>query len=586
MAVYLPNAEPSADNPVKSGPDPSAKIEVNVENPTIEAEVIVAAEQKTESIDYAKYWAEGPEVEEESVEERQGFRRRSEERHGNHQLLTETLLISGENANSDTVLLRKNIEAILIDIPHLRNRGEVEVLSLSSGNGKIPMDGAVLVWEYESVKYFYGFLVEGSGSQKKEWFTHVGELYDQAAIEEIKRLIGGTSNEVGYATLTPEEINESDSANVLRTAVTLALNSLWNQIHTPPLLTPEVIGHKILVNPKEFPESHSTNAIGRPIRTDVQLDMKVQDRNSSHKLGSPKFWVDLAVDDGFIQPTVRISDLGDMASYSLENVLLSVAGVALCNQDENWRSAFIGRKYNKLNDLAGLGYFIDDKKAETKAMSYGDDYEELLDVTCFPQGMIAIDVPEASPLTWLLRHLVREPSIESGFESGFEAHDLILEAANNLTGGQFSYLLGGEEFPFLYEGYRSLSGHYVAKNGDKRSLDDVDAIALVNSSKDLESAVTWGHTADAFIAPEEERLIHRERLIKAVLPGAVITGVNRVVYFNPVFIDLLLEALQYEGVRFIHDEGQRPSGRHSRFTPSHFRGFERRSAGQPNRLFS
>ena len=570
MAVYLP----SADKPVP----------VEIETTVVEAEVIVPAEEnQPETIDYKKYWEEDFNEEQEEVIEHNRFQRQ-ERREGNRDLLMSSLLISGDSANTEVVTLRKKIEAILEDTQEMRNLEPI-VLSFSPGNGKLPMGGAVLVWEHEGVKNFYSFLIEGSQSQKKEWFTQVGEYFDGAAIEEVKRLIGGESKEIGYCSLTIEEITEQESASILRTAVVYALNSLWSRIEKPVRLNPDMMGHAVVVAPKEFPDGHSYNAIGRPVRTDFQLDMKVKDRNATHRVASPKFWVDLGIDDGFLQPVVRLSDLGDLASYSLENILLAVAGVAICNLDEDWVSAFRIRKYNKMNDLAGLGYFIDDKKAECKSMAYGDEYDELLDITCHHQAYLAIDVPEASPLTWLTRHFARAARVDAGSEEAFDSHDLIREAANHLTGGHFDSVLAGDNIPFVFEGYRSLTGFYVDKSGENRSLDDVDIISLANSSKEDTSSIEWGQTADRWVASEEERLIYREKLIKSLLPGAKLTGMTRVVYFNPDFIEVLLIALRREGVSFIHDEGQRPAGRHARFNPSFIRGLERMSAGKVNRIF-
>ena len=577
MAVYLPSAEKPAEEKPET---PEVVVPVEVE------------EEETEAVDYTQYWqdlqkgAEGPEEDRQEEPYRLHRRYLEEDRFPERrELLANALLISGDAANSEVVTLRKKIKAILADVQELRNKGEVEVLMLSSGSGKMPLGGAALVWEQEGNKSFYTILIEGSQNQRKEWFTQAGESFDEAALAEVKRMIGDDPKEVGYCSLTSEEINDSDSSNILRTAVTCALNSLWCHVEEPQGLSPEAIGRTVLVNPKEVPDGNSFNELNRPVRTDYILEMRVQDRHLNHRLCHSKYWLDLAVDDGFLQPFVRISEIGGLASYSLETLLLAVAGTALCTDGEGWLAALQTRKYNKMNELAGLGYFIDEKRADTKGMAYGDEYQELLEKTCVSQAYIALDIPEASPLTWLTRHFVRESGVERGLEPAFESRDKIMEAANNLTGGHFEQVLRGHEFPFTFEGYRSISGYYVDKSGGQRSLDDVDTVTLVNSSKDVDSAIEWNLTTDRWVAPEEERLICREKLIKAVLPGAIMVGVNRVVIFNPMFIDALLDALRFQGISFLHDDLQQPSGRFDRFHRSPVRGLERRSSTKVNRLF-
>lgn len=575
MAVYLP----SADKPAE-------------EKQEMTEVVVPVVEDKTEEVDYFQYFQEISQQDEAQAEGRGVEPNRLRRRHyeedytpDRKELLLNSLLISGDTANSEVVTLRKKMEAILEDVQQLRNKGELEVLMLSSGSGKIPVDGVVLVWEKEGNKSFYTFLIEGTQSHKREWFTQAGESFDEAAIAGVKKMIGGDPKETGYCSLTPEEINDTETSNILRTAVVCALNTLWSQMEESEGLGPNALGRTIAVNPKEVPDGSAFNDIGRPVRTDYQLEMKVQDRHFSHKVCTANYWLDLAIEEDCLQPLVRISDIGGLASYSLENLLLAVASVALCTVDGGWLAALQIRKYNKMNDLAGLGYFLDDKKADTKDMAYGDDYQELLSQTCAPDAYITLDVPEASPLTWLTRHFVREAGVERGFDNAFDSRDRIMAAANNLTGGHFEKVLGGDEFPFTLEGYRSITGYYVDKNGVQRSLDDVDIISLANSSKEVGSSIEWSQTADRWIASEEERLIYREKLIKAVLPGAKLSGVNRVVIFNPEFIDVLLMSLQHQGLSFVHDESGQRSGRFGHFNRSPIRGLERRAESRANRLF-
>ena len=188
------------------------------------------------------------------------------------------------------------------------------------------------------------------------------------------------------------------------------------------------------------------------------------------------------------------------------------------------------------HDLGGLNYLTNLEGSDTgvgEKMDFSNAtpsvYNGTLAKMTSPGCSISMDVEVGGPSSWYM-----------GLFSNPSNKESLIRAANSLTGGKFSnnYRNG----PIVTGMTKVPKGYYVDNNGERRSIMDIDLIAVINAFKgDIAVINDWvisGTTIGYNKKPE---------IIKRMLPNAVINGwVNRVT-FNSDFIMALEAAVSASG---------------------------------------
>jgi hypothetical protein len=187
---------------------------------------------------------------------------------------------------------------------------------------------------------------------------------------------------------------------------------------------------------------------------------------------------------------------------------------------------------NTENNPSGVGAYVD-----TKTASFTLDTLATYCSTIIQNGLvISIDVPEAGPQSWYL-------SVFHAASMGSQqAIDVIMNAANSLTNGNFAkYFQPGSQI-FTGPSDPVHLGTYLDKNGAKRDLRDIDYLSVIHltGDKELNTIRSWGDTFVRTDFPSMLRLSERKRIIMGLTrDSAEITGFANRVTFTSAFLDAL-----------------------------------------------
>lgn len=320
------------------------------------------------------------------------------------------------------------------------------------------------------------------------------------------------------------------------------------------------------------------NAVGQPVRSDISIVLRASQQQGNSLSTQHEFSRDLTRVDGYIdlqwhepQQQVGMMVQQDTRRYvpryvltnidaltdtiSLEHMLLGLSTSTLLSSNFAWAGVYLNRYGvggRDLRDIGAIGYEINlssdpnatPDRIDTRSDTFSrNNMIQLLTMAFFPQVIYSLDVEETGELAWLHQTFIAAANGDAA------AYKLIVDAANNLTGGAFSTVWGGGQI--AQDDYNRIHlGHYTAPSGEVRDIRDLDYLGLLNliGDRDMQSVVDWSMSYDDTATPWEIRLERRAKILQAALPNCVITGYARRISFRAEFIDALLSACAKAGL--------------------------------------
>lgn len=259
-------------------------------------------------------------------------------------------------------------------------------------------------------------------------------------------------------------------------------------------------------------------------------------------------------------PQLVITDINSNYSYTIGSVLLAIITTMTARDDSNWYQSFIPRltsgKEIDLGDVGALnieanitrdpkGY---GERIDTKADSFKTkDLCNFLSAVVRPGLIISIDVPKAGAQTWFLSVFAAASSGNSS-----SAKSIILNAADQLTNGNFSKYFNQDMLMFDGNDNVIHNGFYKDNKGDIRDIRDIDYLAVCNlvGYRDPNLIREWSDTFLRTNIPLAIRLEAREKIIESLTgQSAVINGFSTRVTFTKDFLSALTKGIADVGIR-------------------------------------
>jgi hypothetical protein len=244
-----------------------------------------------------------------------------------------------------------------------------------------------------------------------------------------------------------------------------------------------------------------------------------------------------------------VTDIISYYGYTTAMTLLWLATSIAIRDDNNWVQAFRMTPNTEGVDLHDIGALNIDANLENNPSGFGqridtksDSFQlpqlgQLISSLYRPELLISLDVPECGEQTWYLS-IFKEASVNNR-----HALDLLLQAANSLTNGNFGRYFTADKPVFINPFNRVHLGYYTDKNGVKRDLRAIDYLAVSNyiGDKDPMRIRAWSDTFLRKDIPLEIRLADRKALIDGLTQGnANFTGFAQRVTFSKDFMDALV----------------------------------------------
>ncbi len=322
-----------------------------------------------------------------------------------------------------------------------------------------------------------------------------------------------------------------------------------------------------LVARLDYNPGQAETATGEPVRSDVRITLQgtLSGQNSQagfeqvRELSSVDGYIDLVYappqQQAFNQPPITqhyyprfVITRADteIDAVTMELQLLALSTTTLLSRNHAWAGVFRPRpvKGVDLRDIGAIGYEVNFTGDQNAKPEYIDTKSNDFDLNALYQfvsmaindGLIySMDVEEVGELSWIHQAFLAEAN------NNRDAHQMILDAANNLTMGHFGQIYQGGQI-CVDDNNRVHLGHYTDENGQRRDLRDIDYLALLNlaGKNDPNVVVEWGNTFDQTDVPMEIRLEKRAKILKAMLGSSlVIKGYARRITFNPAFLEAL-----------------------------------------------
>lgn len=335
-----------------------------------------------------------------------------------------------------------------------------------------------------------------------------------------------------------------------------------------------------------FDKTQVENAAGEPQRSDVKIDFTSQQnqQQNNRSLNSGDrvtkvaqlsgfvdvVWAPVQTQMGMAQYTMPqqnpmmnqkyvsrlvLTNVENNFSTTLPSYLLAIVTALSVRDDNNWYNVFksspsfgneslmhdvgaLNIEANMENNANGIGARIDTKK-DTFAIA---DLARLLAMTIRPGLVISMDVPDCGPQTWYTSVFAAASNGSRG------ATEAIYNAAMTLTNGAFSRHFQPAMPMFSDQGNRIHLGTYVSSSGVKRDIRDIDYLAVMNMTNDVEIIRKWSDTFNAVGIPLLDRLAQRKRIITGIATNAEITGFASRVTFTEGFLKALAAACAEAGL--------------------------------------
>lgn len=426
------------------------------------------------------------------------------------------------------------------------------------------------------------------GQSKIELPTVPGDVNNPAYWDKIRAVVREAYGEVevlyGGGSVIPLEMKSDDEARI-RTVLYYADTGVYNTLVNAFGIAVEPFNISMLTSSgikvatrRDFAPVPFETATGLPIRADFSVLTTASENTKSPlesgatelaRLGAYADILYMPPDQaglGQIQPTqhyyvhiiaTAIEPVTDRITLELQ--LFAIAQLALLSKNLTWANAFRNRESitgTDLRDIGAIGYDVPafagkgpgelGARIDTKSPNFTNDMFYTLVATAFrPNPIYSFDIEETGEMSWLNLVFVAAANGDDA------ANRAIIQAADNLTGGNFSKLFKGG--PLFWDNENVIHfGHYVDR--DTNTITDIrtiDYLAMLNIAGQneyravLEYAETFDNTTKEAVLRLEKRLRIQERLAG---PTLRITGKGRRVTVAPGTMDALVQSIVNAGL--------------------------------------
>lgn len=388
------------------------------------------------------------------------------------------------------------------------------------------------------------------------------------------------------ATVVPENFKADDEKSLYELALNAGLavsqelrvsDTSFHDVNLVEFVAPDSRLHIAV----KFTPSQIQDMVGSPMRSDVtvnftssrQKEAKFASVNSGNRdltLNEVSGFVDLVPTMapqmpggyGYGMPpmgatqryTARLvlTNLSSNFAYTPGGMLLAILTAMQVGENNNWTQAFrplatrpgeldmrdigaLNIEANIMNEAGEYGTPVDTKAEDFDLRALG----QLVGNLVRPGMMVSLDCPIAGPQTWYT-------SIFRGASNNIpEARAVMLNAANQLTNGNFEKIFPHNSPVFVDQGNRVHLGHWTDVKGIKRDIRDFDLLAVCNlqGRQNPRQIREWAKTFVDTTMTMEARLQKRKQMIMAMSgETAVFTGFAERVTFSGAFLDAFSKA--------------------------------------------
>ena len=420
----------------------------------------------------------------------------------------------------------------------------------------------------------------------------VDDVLLKAAQAKVRKAFPNSNVRFCDATVVPTEFNADDKYAVHQLALNAGLACTTDLEVTSKGfvdLNLATINQDSSLNVNiTFNRTQISDAVGSPMRSDIQVTFSSKRNNQGGRNGSVNtgdreakvfegsgftdmVWAPVAPQSTFNSwapqqtmatqkyvPRLVITNLSSQFSYTPAAVLLGIVSMQTVREESNWVQSFrptatpndqiditdigaLNIEANLTNDPTGFGIPIDTKANEFKLLDLG----KLMAAMVQPGMVVSLDCPEYGPQAWYTSVFISASRGSQG------AYDILYDAAESLTNGNF-----GKNFPrgsamFVDQDNRVHLGTYTARNGDKHDIRDFDHVAVCNltGERNPASIRDWSDTFLRTSYPLIQRLFARKKMISALSSEtAVFTGMATRVTFSRPFLDALTAGVRATGI--------------------------------------
>lgn len=336
-----------------------------------------------------------------------------------------------------------------------------------------------------------------------------------------------------------------------------------------------------------FNEQQKADYVGLPVRNDISITLSASSAQRTsvnpQQLNVQERTKQIAHVGGFIDPVWApeqqsqfvyapnmpqpkfaarfvITNMENVTLTTISSQLLALCTSLVLRENNNWFPYFSPRPLgaggrqvdirdvgalniegNMSNNASGFDQYVD-----TKAASFTpQDLGRMLTMLFRPGMFFTLRVSEAGSDNWY------NGVFKDAANGNPNAARAILEAADTLTGGLFGKIYQSNENPVIQNVDRVHMGYYVAGDGSKRDIADIDYLAIMNlvGKNDPTVGAAWSDTFFKADQPLHLRLSARRKMIEAAIQTDVhFTGFGRLVTFTNRFIDSLAKACAQAGL--------------------------------------
>lgn len=343
----------------------------------------------------------------------------------------------------------------------------------------------------------------------------------------------------------------------------------------------------------EYDPEPMGNVNGLPVRSDIHVAVTAQSRSNysqSMKITEVDAYVDLVLDQeasmaannafgGVPMPNqfgpqnmpntqrywprvvlTRADNHFDM--ITLETELLSLVTVAQMAKDSAYAGVWRPRKgLKQKDDLRNIGAvnlelgLVKDPKdpnkrlrINTKADNFSDaSAYELIRTVVKDQLAYSIDIEQGGEHSWVQNKFLM--ATDEG-TMGQQAHEAIIAAADNLTGGFFRQIFNPQDRIVVHDRNRIQLGYYVDDKGVRRDLREIDHLAMLNmfGETNMEIVDRYADTFDRVDENMDVRLHFRTQCLREAVGDVHVKGYADRVNLTPEFMNALVTSAAKAGL--------------------------------------
>ena len=430
--------------------------------------------------------------------------------------------------------------------------------------------------------------IEQYGGQQIQVDRFAADVYDSRYAQVLGKMIqSGFPNFVGKecsATVAPRDFNWEDK-DAVRTLVNNSLLACaawletrepgWSDLNLGDWSRQEQLQAEI-----SFNEVTAQDYVGLPIRSDTSVTLAATSTKGEDQttLNNQERSIPITQVRGFFDlmwnPTPEALNPFNQATAvpqpkfsvryvmtSMESVqrmtpgaqLMALASVLQLGENTNWYPAFMPRLANGPLDLRNIGainieanIFNDPSgygaKIDTHASTFNQlELGMLIQRTIRPGLSFSLDVSSCGSDTWY-----NEPyaAAADGHQASIE---LLLKAANTLTGGNFAKHYKSANSPVIQNDEKVLMGFFIGQDGTRQDIRTIDYLAVMNrvGEQSPASIQAWSDTFTRTEYPLAKRLEERKKMICQLIGTQVtFTQTARRVTFTSDFLNAFASALR------------------------------------------